>query len=93
MVIAFDGPVAESRIEHDPLAWAADKEQLTIHRIAEPFLEAAVAMPSGPLRQVRTGLHGTGDAAEMRFVFDFADTSAKIQDIRIQGHVLTIDVR
>jgi len=93
VTIALDGAPDRRRVRLDRLAWAADKEQVSLVGIELPYLPATLEVATPELLRIRTGLHGAGSAAELRLVFDLAPAAAGLGEPQLGGDRLRILVR
>lgn len=93
VVVEMDGTLDASQVLFDELGYNPLRQQIRLLGIELPFRQGTVAVGSGELTQIRTGLHGTGGDSELRLVFDMAREGATASDYRVRGSRLQITVR
>ncbi len=91
--ITFDGEIDPRRVRHDRLVWSREKEQLSLLGIELPYRPATVTVDSAELHRIRSGLHGTASAAELRLVFDLTASASGLEPPQVNGNRLRVLVR
>lgn len=84
--IRFDGFLESSRYLHDPLAWATDREMVTLYGV-ENHPQTVIDAGTTELRRIRVGFH---PGPELRLVFDLAGEGVTITSVEDRGDLLRV---
>ena len=86
ITIQFSDSFSNDDFRHDPLAWAADREMVSLLGV-ENFPKSEIAVGTDELKRIRLGFH---PGQELRLVFDLSKSGSSIRDLKALGSRLEI---